>query len=104
MERFQTMALAEHHLGANSINKLDKLWRQTAFRGTAATAKTVDQAGGEATIQQLPLVAWRPGACEEVGALYHRWAVAAEKCILKSCGPWCKEACRGREQCPSFPA
>ena len=37
--RFQTVAVAEHHLGANSVSKLDKLWRQTGFRGTAATAK-----------------------------------------------------------------
>ena len=39
MGRIQTVALAEHHVGANSINKLDKLWRQTGFRGTATTAK-----------------------------------------------------------------
>ena len=26
--RFETVALAEHLLGANSIKKLDKLWKQ----------------------------------------------------------------------------
>ena len=30
------------------------------------------------------------------GCLYHRWSVAAEECILKSCESGCKEACRGR--------
>ena len=29
-------------------------------------------------------------------ALYHRWPAAAKECILKSCEPGCKEACRGR--------
>ena len=43
MGRFQTVALAEHHVGANSINKLDKLWRQTGFRGTAATTKKISE-------------------------------------------------------------
>ena len=33
------MALAEHLLGVNSINTLGKLWKQTGFRGTAATAR-----------------------------------------------------------------
>ena len=37
--RFQTVALAEHLPGANSINTLDELWKQTGFRGTAATAR-----------------------------------------------------------------
>ena len=31
--RFQTVALAEHHLGANSCSKLDKLWKQSGFLG-----------------------------------------------------------------------
>ena len=37
--RFQTMARTEDHLGANSISKLDKLRKQSGFRGTAATAR-----------------------------------------------------------------
>ena len=41
MGRFQTVALAEHHASANSISTLDKLWKQSGFRGTAATAKTI---------------------------------------------------------------
>ena len=36
------MALAEHHLGANSISQSDKLWKQSGYRGTAATAKQSD--------------------------------------------------------------
>ena len=39
MGRLQTVALAEDHLGANSISKLDKLRKQSGFRGTAATAR-----------------------------------------------------------------
>ena len=35
-------------------------------------------------------------ACEELGALYHRWSTAAEECILYSCEPGGKEASRGR--------
>ena len=42
--RFQTMALAEHHFGDNSIHKLDKLWKQTGLRGTADVAEWIDHA------------------------------------------------------------
>ena len=65
MGRFQTVALAEHHVGANSINKLDKLWRQTGFRGTAATAKkSVNSINGTsggtcmATRNDVAIAAW----------------------------------------------
>ena len=33
------VALAEHHLGADSISKVDMPWQQSGFRGTAAPAK-----------------------------------------------------------------
>ena len=63
--RFQTVALAEHLLGANSINTLDELWTQTGFRGTAATARqsensTKGTSGGTtiATRNQVALAAW----------------------------------------------
>ena len=65
MGRFQTVALAEHHVGANSINKLDKLWRQTGFRGTAATTKkSVNSFNGTsggtcmATRNRVAMAAW----------------------------------------------
>ena len=59
------MALAEHHVGANSINRLDKLWRQTGFRGIAASAKkSVNSINGTsggtcvATRNHVAMAAW----------------------------------------------
>ena len=65
MGRFQTVALAEHLLGVNSVNTLGKLWKQTGFRGTAATArqsenttKGTSDGTSIATRNQVALAAW----------------------------------------------
>ena len=41
VERFQTVALAEHLLGVNSIITLGKLWKQTGFN--SETVRKFDQ-------------------------------------------------------------
>ena len=63
--RFQTVAVAEHHLRANRVSKLDKLWRQTGFRDTAATAKksvnSINSTSGGtcmATRNHVAMAAW----------------------------------------------
>ena len=39
VEHLQTVALAQHHLVANSNHVLNMLWKQTGFRGTSSTTK-----------------------------------------------------------------
>ena len=81
---FQTVALAGHQLGANSINKRNKLWKQSGFRDTAATARqsetsTTGTSGGTgiATRSHVTLAAWSMEKSDVVCALgltgVHSW-------------------------------
>ena len=77
MGRIQTVALAEHHVGANRINKLDKLWRQTGIRGTAATVeKSVNSINGTsdgtcmATRNHVAMAAW---SMQKIGLVWALW-------------------------------
>ena len=81
MGRFHTVALAEHHLGANSFNKLDQLWRQTGFRGTAATAhKSVNSINGTpggpcmATRNHVAMAAWSMQKSDVSGRSGFNWS------------------------------
>ena len=98
MGRFQTAALAEHHPGANSINELDKLWRQTGFRGTAATVRQAENStkgtsGGTstATRNHVALAAWSTEKSDVRGRSGFDWSGQllrlreAQRC----CSSWC---------------
>ena len=55
--RFQTVALAEHLLGVNSINTLGKLWKQTGRDSQKIRPKVhqAEQASPRGTKWRLPL-------------------------------------------------
>ena len=78
MGRFQTVALVEHHLGANSIN-LDKLWKQSGFRGTAATAKQSEKSakgtsGDTSIATRMALGAWSREKLDVSGCSGSDWS------------------------------